>query len=596
MIASVEQALRHPQFTRVRRRLFRQLVESLLYEDVLKARADNGMRVLDGIDELGNPVSYSFTLTQWYGFKRVRMGAEPVQRSVNGVTAEAESLTRFVSELRERLGDDRARLAQFARELEATLVNDAVAQYVRVQRGDVLAGADYDTLECLIMDGHPYHPTYKSRIGFDVADNLAWGPEFARPGRLLWLAAHRDITTTTASDTVRPETFPLQELGKSTIDRFSATIREAGVDPADYILLPVHPWQWRERISRTMSAELHDADLIVVGEDPGSHVPQQSLRTLSCVEDRERAYTKLALSIVNTSTSRVLAPHTVHNAPLISDWLKRIRSEDPYLRDELRLILLGEVLGTSVEPRATSELVREDTYGALACIWRESLHTFLEPNEAAVPFNGLIANELDGTPLIDPWVCKAGSVRAWVDALLAVTLPPLLHLLQAHGVALEAHAQNMVLVHVDGRPARLALKDFHDGVRFSRAHLARPDLCPELAGTPAHHVNRNSFIETDDLDLVTDYLLDAFLFINLGELALFLAEAYDFDERDFWTAAREAAHSYQRRFPRLAERFAVLDVFKPTIEIEKLTTRRLLPDTELRLHTKPNPLADGESD
>jgi siderophore synthetase component len=149
----------------------------------------------------------------------------------------------------------------------------------------------------------------------------------------------------------------------------------------------------------------------------------------------------------------------------------------------------------------------------------------------------------------------------------------------------------MTLLHVAGRPNRLAVKDFHDGVRFSRAHLARPELCPDLAGTPAHHVNRNSFIETDDLDLVADHLLDALLFVNLGELALFLEDSYGFAEHEFWQLARTAVGDYQRRFPELAERFAELDVFKPSIDIEKLTTRRLLPDTELRLHAKPNPLA-----
>ena len=81
-------------------------------------------------------------------------------------------------------------MSTFARELEETLLKDTLAQYVRAQRGDVLAGAGFDELECLITDGHPYHPAFKSRIGFDLEDNLRWGPEFARPQRPLWLAAH----------------------------------------------------------------------------------------------------------------------------------------------------------------------------------------------------------------------------------------------------------------------------------------------------------------------------------------------------------------------------------------------------------------------
>ena len=142
-----------------------------------------------------------------------------------------------------------------------------------------------------------------------------------------------------------------------------------------------------------------------------------------------------------------------------------------------------------------------------------------------------------------------------------------------------------------GVPTRVALRDFHDGVRFSRAALAEPELCPEPLPPPSHHQNRNSFLETDDLGLVADFLLDAFFFINLGELAIFLADAYDLDERDFWSIVSASVAAYEQRFPELAERFALFDVRKPAIAVEMLATRRLLPDTELRLHAVGNPLA-----
>lgn len=604
----VEQAVLAPQYIQVRRRLFRQLLESLLYEGVLAARPLGGAgsavsgavsgavagdrHAVDGTDEHGGEVCYLLTLTRRYGFARVRLGPGPVLRSAGGAAVEAQCLTRFLSEVRTSLGAEPARVAAFARELGETLVKDTVAQYVRAQRADVLTGAEYDVLECAITDGHPYHPTYKSRIGFDSQDNLAFGPEFARPIRPLWLAARRGPATVTTTTELDEESFLRAQLGASTVDEFTARIRRTGADPADYTLLPVHPWQWRERVAHCLAAALHDRDLIVLGEDPHAHLAQQSIRTLACSDVPQRAYLKLSLSILNTSTSRVLAPHTVGNAPRISQWLRRVVAADAYLRDELRLILLGEVMGTSVDPEPPSDLVREDSYGVLGCIWRESLHGHLKRGEQAVPFTALTARERDGTPLVDPWV-RAWGVRAWAKKLLAVSVPPLVHLLQGHGIAMEAHAQNTLLVHVGGAPVRLVLRDFHDGVRFCRKQLAEPQLCPQLALTPAHHGNRNSFVETDEVDLVTDFVLDAFCFINLGEVAMFLADAYDLPEREFWAVARAQIETYHRRFPALADRFALFDVFKPQLEVEKLTTRRLLPDTELRLHTVPNPLASA---
>ncbi|MFI7638153.1 IucA/IucC family protein [Nonomuraea sp. NPDC049400] len=585
-------ALRAPTYADVRRRLFRQLLESLVYEDALRVTTTgDGATVVDGTDEQGRPVQYVFTARRRYGFDRVSLGPEPVRRVADGESAEADSLIRFLGEVRQALTADPECLARFCRELEATLVKDALAQHVRTERGDVLAEHDYDTLEGTVTDGHRYHPTYKSRIGFDLEDNLTYGPEFLHPIRPLWIAAHRGISRVATATELAEDAFVAAQLGEVTLRDFRNRIAAAGCDPQDYTLLPVHPWQWREQIAPTWADQLRRQEVILLGEDPHAFAAQQSIRTLSCRDMPERPYLKLALSIVNTSTSRVLAPHTVGNAPVVSDWLRGVVARDAFLRDECRLVVLGEVMGTAVDPAPAADLVRSDTYGTLACIWRESLHPFLERDERAVPFTGLTARELDGTPLIDPWV-RAQGVRTWLRHLVRASVLPLLHLLFRHGIALESHAQNMVLVHRDGVPQRVALKDFHDGVRFSRTHLAEPEACPVLAAPPSHHVNANSFLETDDLDQVADFLLDAFFFINIGELGLFLADTYDLDEQEFWTVVRDQIRAYQKRFPDLDARFELFDVFKPAIEVEKLTTRRLLPDTEVRVHAVANPLAE----
>ncbi|MGH3976691.1 MAG: IucA/IucC family protein, partial [Pseudonocardiaceae bacterium] len=279
----IECALRSPQFELVRRRVFRQLLESLLYEGTLAARiADDGHCTVEGTDEHGDAVTYQFTAPRRYGFNRVRLGPEPVLRRASGHVAEAGSTTRFLSEARHSLCADGTRVAMFARELEATLINDTLAQYIRAQRDDVLRGADYDTLESAITDGHPYHPAYKSRIGFDLTDNLAWGPEFANAIHPLWLATHRATATVSVSTQLHEITFLRDQLGKVTVEEFLQRIRRAGVDPSNYTFLPVHPWQWRERVSRAFAAQLRNRELIVLGEDPHAHLAQQSIRTLAC--------------------------------------------------------------------------------------------------------------------------------------------------------------------------------------------------------------------------------------------------------------------------------------------------------------------------
>ncbi|GAA2360124.1 petrobactin biosynthesis protein AsbB [Saccharopolyspora halophila] len=572
----VQAALTGPAHRRVRRRVFRQLVESLVYEGALKTRQEGAQHHVDGVDGAGEPVRYSFTAVRRFGFGRVGL-TSPVWRN----EAEADSVPRFLSEVRDSLDADPELLPGFARELEETLFKDTLAEHLRALPEPTL---EYDELEAAITEGHRYHPTYKSRIGFDTEDNIAYGPEFGNGVRPLWLAAHRAIAEVTASKHADPVGMTAPLGAEAT--RFEREIERAGRDPEDYVLVPVHPWQWRERLARAFSAQLSTGELIPLGEDPHEFRAQQSIRTLSCRDEPDRPYLKLSMSIVNTSTGRGLAAHTVRNAAPLTDWLREVVRGDDYLRDELQPVLLGEEFGVAVTPE--SELLREDTYGALACIWRESLHPRLRAGEAAMPFTGLTAAN-DGELLIAPWLRAHGAER-WVRDLVRVAALPLVHLLCKHGIALESHAQNVVLLHRDGLPSRVALKDFHDGVRFSREHLADPQRCPRLAETPAHHTNRNSFVETGDPGLVADFLLDAFFFINLGELAIALDDVLP--ERRFWQLVAEEIRGYQQRFGELSDRFDLFDVFTPTIEVEKLTTRRLRPETELRLHTVPNPLAE----
>jgi siderophore synthetase component len=269
---------------------------------------------------------------------------------------------------------------------------------------------------------------------------------------------------------------------------------------------------------------------------------------------------------------------------LITAWLQGIAARDPYLAGEVRPVLLGELLGVAHSPE-------------LSAIWRDSVHRHLAGEEQAAPFTALCHTDAVGEPFIGPWVKEQG-VEPWARRLLGVTIPPLLHFLVAHGIALEAHAQNLILIHSDGRPARLALRDFHDGIRFSVAGLADPAARPVLRPTPPEHllVNRNSYLEATSDDEVRDFLVDCLFFVNLAELAMFLEDRFDLAEQRFWALARRVVEDHRRRFPELADRAARFDVLAPTVSVEQLTTRRLLPDTEVRTHRVRNPLSLVDAD
>jgi 2-[(L-alanin-3-ylcarbamoyl)methyl]-3-(2-aminoethylcarbamoyl)-2-hydroxypropanoate synthase len=514
-----------------RGRVVRQLVESLVYEGTLSSEI----------------VAGRWTVRRRFSFDRVRVDGPDGTQSPRSV-------------LDEVVAADPDRRSRFAEELERTAENDALVLRHWRRAARPAAGAGYDELESLVVDGHRYHPSYKSRLGFTADDNVAYGPEFSSRLRPVWVALHPEVAQCSALDASGPET------------------RDGRV------LLPVHPWQWRRHASTTWAPLVAEGALVPLGEGRDDYRAEQSIRTLANVSRPARPTLKLALSIVTTSTARTLAPHAVANAPLITGWLQRIAAGDPYLAAELRPVLLGERLGVAHSPE-------------LAAIWRDSLHPYLADGEQAAPFTALTHVDATGAPFIGGWVEEQG-VEPWARRLLEVTIPPVLHFLVAHGIGLEAHAQNVILIHEAGRPRRLALRDFSDGIRFSVAGLADPAGRPPLRPTPPGHlaVNRNSYVEARTDDDVRDFMHDCLFFVNLAELAMFLEDRFELPEERFWSVARRVVDDHRRRFPDLAERAARFDVLAAEVSVEQLATRRLLPDTEVRLHRVRNPLALVDAD
>ena len=85
-------------------------------------------------------------------------------------------------------------------ELLATQIKDA--QTLSAHGGKLLRGADYDTLEARLTDGHLYHPAYKSRMGFTLNDNAMYAPEIASSVTPLLLAVRRDRCRWAVSSTL----------------------------------------------------------------------------------------------------------------------------------------------------------------------------------------------------------------------------------------------------------------------------------------------------------------------------------------------------------------------------------------------------------
>lgn len=594
-----EDVLLTAAYVEARRRVFRQLAEAVIYEQVcayssVPAGGGRERFVLKAQAGQGKPVFYICEGTRRAGFGRIRLSGRPVRRMVDEEEQEAVDVALFIQEIAPHCREEALHAARFTLELEQTLLKEAQARRAAIADGDAARRArperSFAELEGDVIDGHPYHPCFKSRIGFDLDDNASYGPEFHPRLRLMWLAVRRDLAVVADSPDITYEQLVREQAGEAA-GRWRSKLEAAGLDAGQYIWMPVHPWQWRECVLPGFFRYMADGGIVPLGEGDDDYLPQQSLRTLSNGSHPLKWNVKLSLGITNTSAVRILGTHHVTNAPVLSAWLANIVRGDPYLSDRARLVLLREAAGASFRYEHVPEPLRASVYGAIGVIWRESVNAYTDEGEQAVPYTALCHVRADGKPFIDPWVRRQG-VERFTAKLLAVTLHPLLHLLYAHGVAMEAHGQNMALLHKDGEPTRVALRDLPGGVRFYTRRADDPLRPTGLRDSDPLHPNSYSTspMETDNTDKIRNFLLDSLLQISLAELSNVLEEHYGLKESRFWLLAAEAVRDYQRMFPELAPYFSKYDWFVETIDVGQLTRRRLFGEHVARNHAVRNPL------
>jgi siderophore synthetase component/RimJ/RimL family protein N-acetyltransferase len=541
-------------WARANRDLLAKIVTELTFEDVLHPEAtDGGFRLA---------VTEDVTLTYTARLRHLghwRVDPDSLRWEVGGEERELPDVVDVVALAVPALGVDAPTTAGVIAELANTLVSDAW-QLSEGRPAAELAAADPVEIESA-MRGHPWITANKGRLGFDADDLASLTPEAARTFRLRWLAAAPGRADARQVDGLDHGTVVRQQLGDEVWAQLRHRVARAGLDPDEVAYLPVHPWQWRERIIPLHAADLARGDLVALGEAPARYRPQQSLRTLVDADFPERRYLKLPLSVLNTSVYRGLPRDRTLAAPALTQWLLALLAADPFLA-EAGLTLLGEVASVSVPHRAFAAVpgVPYQHTEMLGAIWRESVagHVRPEEGEKAVTLAALLHRDPHGVPLLAPLVAESGlGIQQWIDRLHAVTLPPLVHVLYRYGVTFSPHAQNCLLVLRHGVPERLVVKDFVDDA------MVAADALPELADLPDDV--RGVLGDGLEAPVIVQWIQGGLLVCVHRYLSELVEDHFGLPEAAFWASARRALHDYQDRFAaELADRFALFDLTAPS--------------------------------
>ena len=447
----------------------------------------------------------------------------------------------LILELQPLLGLSDDLLPVYLEEIASTL---AGAMFKIAQGGptaEALADADFQTVEAAMTEGHPGFVANNGRIGFGVSDHAAFAPEAGRAFRMVWVAARRSASHLALGAGLDEQTLLAGELSAAEHDRFASRLGELGEDPADFHLLPVHPWQWENRVAITFAPDLARRDLVLIGESEDDYRAQQSVRTMFNVSHPERHYVKTALAVQNMGFLRGLSPAYMRVTPAINDWVADLVAGDATLRDAGFRVLrerasigyTGDVYHRTAEPSAHRKM--------LAALWRESPVPLVSGSQRLATMAALLHRDGAGASMATALIRASGIPAAeWVRACLRAYLRPIVHCLLAHDLAFMPHGENLILI-LDGHvPTGVFMKDIGEEV----ALLADRSVPEEV---------RRTVSPVDDEEKALAVFTDVFDGV-LRHFAGILHVDGTLPEAEFWRIAAETIDAHAAEHPDLDSR------------------------------------------
>ena len=541
------------------RLLVRKALAEFAHERLITPEQDGESYVVRSDDGLTN---YRFSadrraLDHW------QVDAASITRHRNGVELPLAALDFFI-ELQKSLGLSDDILPVYLEEISSTLSGTCY----KLTKPDItaaeLARGDFQAIETGMTEGHPCFVANNGRLGFGIHEYLSYAPETASPVRLVWLAAHRSRAAFTAGVGIEYESFLREELGEETVERFHGVLRDQSLDPADYLFIPVHPWQWWNKLTVTFAAEVARGHLVCLGEGDDEYLAQQSIRTFFNRTSPEKHYVKTALSVINMGFMRGLSAAYMEATPAINDWLAQLIEGDPVLRSTgLSIIRERAAVGyRHLEYEQATN--RYSPYRKmLAALWRESPVPSLQEGESLATMASLVHVDHQGASVAGALIEQSGlTPKEWLRRYLQAYFTPLLHSFYAYDLVFMPHGENVILVLKDGVVQRASYKDIAEEIAVMDPDAVLPPTVERL---------RVEVPEDKKLLSIFTDVFDCFFRF----LAANLATEGILEEDDFWHTVADVTRAYQDSMPELADKFQQYDMFAPEFALSCLNRLQL---------------------
>ena len=491
----------------------------------------------------------------------------------------------FITAFHGTLGINLQMLPVYLEEISSTLASHAYKQWAgQPSAAELAAGitggadvaADFQAIERSMTEGHPCFVANNGRLGFGISDYHAFAPETGAAVQLEWIAVHRSHAVFTSSAGLDYRAHLDAELGPLAVD-FTSELQLQGLDPEQYFFMPVHPWQWENKLTVTFAAEIAGQRIVYLGTGTDQYQAQQSIRTFFNTSAPARNYVKTAMSVLNMGFMRGLSPQYMKATPAINDWLRNLVEADGALQQR-RFTMIGEIaaLGYHNGYYEAGSASGSPYRKMLSALWRESPLPLLRDGQQLATMASLLHVDAQGMPMVSALIDRSGLAPAdWLRRYFEAYLVPLVHCLYKYELAFMPHGENVILVLQDGVPVRAVMKDIAEEIVVMGDRLDLPDEVSRIkAAIPDGE--KVLAIFTDVFDCIFRFM------------AALLEDAGTLDQEEFWRTAATAVREYQAQHPELADQFARHDLFAADFELSCLNRLQLRNNQQMLDLTDPS--------
>ncbi|MDX1837778.1 IucA/IucC family siderophore biosynthesis protein [Legionella taurinensis] len=381
--------------------------------------------------------------------------------------------------------------------------------------------------------GHPYHPNFRCKMGFNRREVMQYSPEFNAQVAIHWGALRRDRAHVSHGrvdyQSLLQSQFPHE------YQRWRDNLCFKQMNPEDYYPLPIHPWQWRNKIQSLCAELLDNKELLLIPHHQLTR-PSMSFRTMMTQGDKS-GHLKLAAAVHTTSALRTVSPASVDNGPVLSSWIKKLLQDQDDYRGTL--FLAGDLAGININHSAIPAHQRNQA----ALLLRENPVVFVQhETQRLIPLAALLTQSPAGPyPLLLEIIEASGlSLREYFTVYCRLVLASQLHLMMRYGIAMESHQQNTLIRFDDHLPSAVVVRDL-GGIRLSTHpvydHVAKPRLHPD------------STLASPELDGVCDKFIHGNLQSNLAHVIAALNQQGQVTACELW---QRASAELKRLFAELA--------------------------------------------